>query len=70
MAVDNCTDCDYVSDGVLPSDGKCADCHGSGYEADFIEALGRSIAGQSQKCEKCGGTGKCQTCYGKGYLVA
>jgi hypothetical protein len=36
-------------------DGKCADCHGTGYR----------LAGE---CETCGGSGECQTCYGKGYL--
>ena len=68
MAVENCRDCDYVSNAdARPSDGKCSDCHGSGYVGG-LEGLGKAVAGQSQKCETCDGSGKCQTCYGKGYL--
>jgi len=68
MAIKNCPDCDYVSDGVLSSNGKCSDCHGSGYETDILEALAESLSGQSQRCKTCGGSGKCQTCNGKGYI--
>jgi DnaJ-class molecular chaperone len=70
MAVENCPNCDYVSDvPALPSNGKCSDCHGTGYETDILEALAESLSGQSQRCKTCGGSGKCQTCYGKGYLI-
>lgn len=69
MSVENCSDCDYASDGPLASDGRCSECHGTGYTTDVIDALAKSLGGQSQKCETCEGSGKCQTCYGKGYLV-
>jgi len=63
----DCPDCDgpgLISGG----NGKCSDCHGTGYETDVIKALGESLVGESQKCETCGGSRECQTCYGKGYL--
>jgi len=33
MSVIDCPDYDYVDDG------KCSDCHGTGYESDVFEAL-------------------------------
>jgi hypothetical protein len=58
----DCQDCDY------PGNGKCSDCHGSGYESNVFEAVAESLSGQGQICKTCHGTGKCQTCNGKGYL--
>lgn len=58
----DCQDCDY------PGNGKCSDCHGSGYESNVFEAVAESLSGQSQICKTCNGTGKCQTCNGKGYF--
>lgn len=69
MAIENCEDCDYVSNNdLLTSNGKCSECHGAGCEQDIVEALAESFSGQSQDCKKCGGTGECPTCEGKGYI--
>jgi DnaJ-class molecular chaperone len=70
MGVENCRDCDYVSDAeALASNGQCSECHGTGLVGDILEAVSRSVVGNSQKCDACDGSGECQTCYGKGYLV-
>ena len=67
MGIIDCPDCDgpgLISGG----DGKCSACHGTGLETDVVNALAKSVVGESQKCETCGGSTECQTCYGKGYL--
>jgi hypothetical protein len=66
--VRNCVDCRYVSTGVLPSDGKCRPCDGSGY-VGVLKGFARAVANQSQACPECKTTGGCQSCQGRGYVV-
>lgn len=65
----NCQDCDFVSDNeFIPSNGKCSACNGTGLVSDILDAISKSLVGDSQKCETCNGSGECPTCFGKGYL--
>jgi len=68
MAIKNCQDCDYVSESVFASNGKCSACHGTGYEQDLLEAVEEKLAGGTDECKVCGGSGTCRTCDGKGYI--
>lgn len=69
MGIRACVECDYVSDNdLLPSDGRCNECHGTGCEQDVIDALAESFSGQSQDCKRCGGTGECPACEGRGFI--
>jgi len=58
----DCPDCDY------PGNGKCSDCHGSGYESNVFDAVAESLSGQNQDCKTCHVSGKCQNCNGRGYF--
>ncbi len=62
MAIEKCPDCNY------PGNGKCSDCHGTGHEQDVLDAFAESLAGTSQDCKTCHGSGDCQKCDGKGYI--
>ncbi len=67
MGIENRTDCDYVSDVEMsPSDGVCSSCHGTAYEGNVLDAMAKSLGGQSQTCEARGGSKKCQTCEQEG----
>ena len=67
MPIENCPDCNSVSDGPFASDGKCSACQGTGY-VGVLEGFARGMAAQSQACDVCGGSGECQRCAGKGYI--
>lgn len=64
-----CPDCDSVKMfSVEPQgDGKCAACHGTGFEEPF-EMLFESVLDPELTCDECRGTGQCQTCAGMGLL--
>ncbi len=64
-----CPDCDSIKMFSLESegDGKCADCHGTGF-VEFLQMLLDPLTGQQTECEECQGTGRCQTCGGAGVV--
>lgn len=66
-----CEDCYNVGDDsklFSRSDGKCRQCHGSGYNLDPLSAFADSLVGLSQACNACNGTGECQVCDGEGLI--
>jgi DnaJ-class molecular chaperone len=63
-----CPDCDGMGFGNFTGDGQCSACHGTGGELNVIEAVADILAGESQECKVCGGSGVCQTCNGEGEI--
>ncbi len=47
-------------------DGKCAWCHGTGKDGNVLNAMAASLAGTSQDCQRCSGSGTCRACSGTG----
>jgi hypothetical protein len=56
-----CQHCDY------PGNGKCAACNGTG-KTGGVDAVAASLAGTSQDCRSCGGSGACRHCGGQGWV--
>lgn len=54
MAIEHCPDCDFVSE-AWGGNGKCNECHGTGVEQDFFEALAESLSSSIQACKNAEG---------------
>ena len=61
----NCPDCDNVGGSFMQSDGKCANCHGTGESNLGLQLLAGAF-GDKAPCDVCDGSKLCQTCNGTG----
>lgn len=64
-----CRECNSIKvfPGLNEGDGKCSVCHGSGFwDAPIVGWLAAGVAGESDKCFRCNGSGECPACDGTG----
>jgi len=66
-----CPGCDSIAIlnsafGFPQGDGKCSECHGTGYGDALDQMIDGMFGTEAQGCLACDGTGICQICGGSG----